>query len=175
MPRNKREQDREEKREEIISAARRLFLSSGYEATAISRLAQAAGVTPNTIYWYFKDKDDVLVAVLDAELATHMVEYQSTPFSSLSERLLWVANLLEQVSQLVSTVHTRLHASTAVNGWHDRFHLLTEGLLSAEMQKAGVAADRIPALVKISVFTIEGLLAHNLPLEEKKNICEALV
>lgn len=43
------------------------------------------------------------------------------------------------------------------------------------MQNAGVAADRIPALVKICVFTIEELLAHSLPLEEKQNICAALV
>lgn len=175
MPRNKREQDREEKRGEIIAAARLLFLNDGFEATAISRLAQAAGVTPNTIYWYFKDKDEVLVAVLEAELAAQMAEYQSLSFASLAERLLWVVNRLEQVSQLVSTVHARLQASAAVNDWHDRFHALTEGLLSAEMLNAGVAADRIPALVKISVFTIEGLLAHSLPLEEKQSICAALV
>ncbi|WP_375166439.1 TetR/AcrR family transcriptional regulator, partial [Rhizobium hidalgonense] len=52
-------QDREEKRNIIISAAHELFLTQGYEATAMSKLATKAGIAPNTIYWYFKDKDDV--------------------------------------------------------------------------------------------------------------------
>ena len=61
MARNKRLQDREEKQKEIMSAARTLFLNEGYEATSMSRIANIAGVAPNTIYWYFKDKDELLV------------------------------------------------------------------------------------------------------------------
>lgn len=63
----------------------------------------------------------MLVAVLDVELAAHMADYQSVPFASLAERLLWVVNRLEQVSQLVSTAHTRLHASAALNDWQTVF------------------------------------------------------
>lgn len=175
MPRNKRDQDREEKRTEIVAAARRLFLQDGFEATTISRLARGAGVTANTIYWYFKDKDEVLVAVLDAEFTARMEEYIRQDFASSAERILWVVNQLQEVSQLVSTVHARLPMAAAVNEWHDRFHALTEGLLRAEMRNAGVAAERIDPLVKISVFTIEGLLSHAVEPAEKARICEALV
>ena len=48
---------------EIIAAARTLFIETGYEDTSISRLAAAAGVAPNTIYWYFKDKDEARAKV----------------------------------------------------------------------------------------------------------------
>jgi len=79
MARTKREQDREAKREEIVAAARALFVGEGYEATSMSRLAAAAGVAPNTIYWYFPDKDEVLVAVLDAEFSARAAEYLQLP------------------------------------------------------------------------------------------------
>ena len=58
MPRNKRPQAADEKRGEIVSAARELFIHAGYDATSMGRLAVAAGVSANTIYWYFADKDD---------------------------------------------------------------------------------------------------------------------
>lgn len=175
MARIKREQDRDEKRDEIVAAARLLFMEEGYEATSISRLASAAGVAPNTIYWYFKDKDEVLVAVLDAEFSARMSEYLVLQTQSLVDRLLWVANQLKRVSRLVGTVHSRLALSPAINTWHDRFHALTEELLRRELQQAGIAPQKIEALVKISVFTIEGLLAHPLPEEQKRAICAALV
>ena len=70
MAQTKRGQDRAEKRDEIIAAARTLFIETGYEDTSISRLAAAAGVAPNTIYWYFKDKDEhsETIALLKAKL-----------------------------------------------------------------------------------------------------------
>jgi AcrR family transcriptional regulator len=174
MPRNKRDQNREEKRAEIVAAARSLFLKDGFEATPISRVAQAAGVSANTIYWYFKDKDEVLVAVLDVELSVRMTEYLNVIFSNLAERLLWVVNQLEEVSLLVSTVHTRLQSSTVINLWHERFHAMTEGLLRAEMQALDVTDRKVDALVKISVFAVEGLLSHDVSESDKKSICEAL-
>ena len=175
MARIKREQDRDEKRDEIVAAARVLFVEEGYEATSMSRLAGAARVAANTIYWYFKDKDEVLVAVLDAELSARMGEYMVLPTMNAAERLLWVANQLERVSRLVGTVHSRLAQSPAINSWHDRFHAFSEEMLRLELKQAGISPQKIDALVKISVFTIEGLLAHPLPEEQKRAICAALV
>ena len=64
MPRNRGLHDRDAKRADIVGVAREMFVSDGFERTSISRLAKAVGITPNTLYWYFKDKDDILVAVL---------------------------------------------------------------------------------------------------------------
>lgn len=174
MARIKREQDREAKREEVITAARQLFLEEGFEATSIQRLATVAGVAPNTIYWYFKDKDEILVAVLDAEFSHRMNEYLALETESISERILWVVEQLERVSHLVSTVHARLSHSSAISTWHDRFHTLTESAFAMELHKLGIAPERVEALVKITAFTIEGLLTHPLTADKKQVICESL-
>lgn len=175
MARTKRGQDRDAKRDEIVAAARRLFVDEGFEATSISRLAAAAGVAPNTIYWYFRDKDEVLVAVLDAEFSAGLADYLLQPPGDASGRLLWMARRLQRVSGLVGTVHARLDQSPALQAWHERFHQLSEDMLRADLRAAGVAPALIEARVKISVFAIEGLLAHPLPEAEQQAICAALV
>jgi len=175
VAKTKRNQDRDAKHQEIVAAARALFIEEGYEATSMNRLATAAGVAPNTIYWYFKDKDEVLVAVLDAEFLSNAEAYLLLSPSNPTDRLLWVANQLERVSRLVSTVHSRLEKSPTINAWHDRFHSHSEEMLRLELKQAGVPPEMIEARVKISVFTIEGLLAHPLPEQEKRSICAALL
>lgn len=174
MARNKRMQDRNEKSGEIVAAARTLFLEAGYEATTMSKLALAAGVAPNTIYWYFKDKDEVLVAVLNAELAAGLFGYLDQAFPDMAERLLWVVRQLEAASRLVSTVHARLQFSPEIKAWHERFHEASEALIRLELQRMGMAAERIEAMVKVWVFTLEGLLAHDMTEDQKRSICTAL-
>lgn len=175
MPRNKRLQDRSEKCSEITEAARQLFLQDGYEATAMSRLAQAAGIAPNTIYWYFKDKDEVLVAVLNAELSLRMQDYLTRTFEHAVDRLLWVVEQFEATGKLISVVHTRAARSAEIETWHQRFHQMTDALTRLELQNLGIAAEKIESLMLIWVFSIEGMLVHPLSATQKRAICHSLL
>lgn len=174
MPANRRQQDREEKRTELLAEARRLFIEDGYEATSMASLAKAAGVAGNTIYWYFADKDDVLVAVLDAVLSDALAEYEQVATAPLEEQLGWVLRQLQQMRRLVNTVHARAAHSPAVDEWHTGFHLVTEGLFRATLERAGVDHADIDAEVKIGVFAVEGLLTHGLDEDQQKAICSRL-
>jgi AcrR family transcriptional regulator len=174
VPRNKRPQDRAEKREEIIAVARRLFIEDGYEATPMGHLAKTAGVTPNTIYWYFDDKDDVLIAVLIAVVADAWQDYQSVTYLPIADRLLWVVERLQQLSKLVTTVHTRVSVSPALNEWHDQFHLFAEGLFRQELDADAPPLASLDAEVRIGVFAVEGMLTHSLTSEQQRATCEAL-
>ncbi|HXG29432.1 MAG TPA: TetR/AcrR family transcriptional regulator [Nevskiales bacterium] len=174
MPRNKIQQDSAEKRSEIVGAARTLFLETGYEATSMASIAAAAGVAPNTIYWYFRDKDELLVAVLDAELESGMAEFLRAPATDTTSRLLMVVRQLERARRLVATVHARIQISPVIAAWHDRFHELSEMLIQSEMHQAGIPRKKAKALVKIWVFTVEGLLAHPMSDAEKRRICSSL-
>jgi AcrR family transcriptional regulator len=64
--------DVRDKRQAILTAARELFASQGYEETTIAQIARAAGVAVGTVYLYFQNKHDILVDVclaLNAEVA----------------------------------------------------------------------------------------------------------
>jgi AcrR family transcriptional regulator len=175
MPRNKVLQDSGEKRTEIVDAARKLFIEAGYEATSMSAIATSAGVAANTIYWYFKDKDELLVAVLDAELERGLAAFRRSPAVDPLGRLLKVVKQLQQASHLVTTVHARMLTSQSISAWHDRFHKLSENLILDELQQAGISPKKSKSLVKIWVFTVEGLLAHSMSEAEKREICSVLI
>lgn len=53
------------RRDEILVAARELFLRDGYEATTIRRIADVVGVSAPALYLYFKDKDAIMLALCD--------------------------------------------------------------------------------------------------------------
>jgi len=56
------------KREQIASAARRLFLEQGYAGTSMDAVATEAGVSKQTLYVYFPAKLDLLRSIFDEEM-----------------------------------------------------------------------------------------------------------
>jgi len=53
------------RREEILQAAKELFLEEGYEATTIRRIADRVGVSAPALYLYFHDKEAMMLALCD--------------------------------------------------------------------------------------------------------------
>jgi AcrR family transcriptional regulator len=61
--------DPEERKEELIEAAERLFAKRGYEETAVSDIVKEINVGQGTFYHYFRSKEDVLGAVAEKQVA----------------------------------------------------------------------------------------------------------
>jgi TetR/AcrR family transcriptional regulator, transcriptional repressor for nem operon len=55
-------------RQHIVDAADRLFYRQGYEHTSFSDIADAVRISRGNFYYYFKAKDEILVAVIEARL-----------------------------------------------------------------------------------------------------------
>ena len=56
------------KRERLIAAARQLLHEQGVERTTLADIAKAADVPAGNVYYYFKAKDDVVGAVIEAHV-----------------------------------------------------------------------------------------------------------
>jgi AcrR family transcriptional regulator len=63
--RHRQEQEKQELRQAILTAAGELFLEQGYEHFSLRKVAERIGYSPTTIYLYFRDKDDLLFTVVD--------------------------------------------------------------------------------------------------------------
>lgn len=48
----------------ILDAAARIAAESGYESTTISKITRRSGLPVSSVYWYFKDKDELLAEVV---------------------------------------------------------------------------------------------------------------
>ncbi len=54
-----------EKREEIIKAAYKLFIRKGLEKTSIRNIANYAGINVNSIYYHFKTKAEIVICCVE--------------------------------------------------------------------------------------------------------------
>lgn len=55
----------------IVEAARLEFAERGYSAASIRDIAQRAGLSLSALYYYYKGKQDLLAAILDADMAAY--------------------------------------------------------------------------------------------------------
>src|SRR5688572_24628935 len=61
------------RREEILGAAKALFLEEGYGQTTIRKIAERVGVSAPALYLYFKDKDEIMLALCDQTFG-HLID-----------------------------------------------------------------------------------------------------
>jgi TetR/AcrR family transcriptional repressor of nem operon len=59
-------QQRPGKRERLVGAATQLLHQQGIERTTLADIAKAADVPAGNVYYYFKTKDEVIAAVIEA-------------------------------------------------------------------------------------------------------------
>lgn len=83
----RRLRERERRRQQIIAASKRVFLSKGVTEATIKDIAEAAELSPGTLYIYFRNKDEL--------------------YSSLSIRMLKHLSLgLQRVKEIKELTHT---------------------------------------------------------------------
>jgi AcrR family transcriptional regulator len=71
--------------ETILESATRLFIERGFEGTSMADIAEALGVTRTAVYYYYKNKEAILVALTDsitrvaAQLAEEAAQHKHLP------------------------------------------------------------------------------------------------
>ena len=60
-----------------------LFLTEGFERTSMDSIAQAAGVSKQTVYSHFANKDDLFRSCIAAKVAEYDLTVEPTEHQSL--------------------------------------------------------------------------------------------
>jgi len=55
-------------RAQLITAATEVFAEQGFQNTAVAQIAERAGVSLGTFYQYFRNRDEVLLAMVNSQL-----------------------------------------------------------------------------------------------------------
>ena len=90
-PRERREREREEIRTLILDAARDLFLTEGYDAVTMRRIAERIEYSPTAIYFHFRDKDALIRELCD------------TDFRALAQQFTAIAAIADPIERLRAT------------------------------------------------------------------------
>ena len=166
------DQDKEERRSEILAAAKRVFARKGYHATTIAEIAKAAKLSYGSIYWYFDSKDALFHELMESEgqaLRRHVHEALATPAAGSPEAPFRAAvqatfEFFEADRALVKLLFRDSYSLG------DRFekHLfgIYEGFIGdieqivADAERRGIVVDHPPRLVAVSVAALIGQIAH---------------
>jgi len=69
--------DSDERRNEFIACAQKLFYSKGYGSTSVNDIVSEVGVAKGTFYYYFDTKQAVLEALVDGLTAQSLTVYEA--------------------------------------------------------------------------------------------------
>ena len=102
----------------ILLKARDLMLQSGLRQVTMDDLAQELGISKKTIYQYYKDKDDLVKAVVNLELKEHEItckDCKSKAENAIHEMFLLMENMkaMTQTMNPNSMMELEKHFSNA--------------------------------------------------------------
>jgi AcrR family transcriptional regulator len=78
-------------RDDIVAAARRVFLERGFHAASLDDIAEEAGYTKGAVYSNFAGKDDLFLAVLEERYEARAAMYGSLVPRERSSEATWRA------------------------------------------------------------------------------------
>ena len=76
----------EERRRQILEAARECFIERGFNLTRMDEIARHAGLSKGGLYFHFKSKRDLFVALVEAEYETSMGFFEAIKASPQSPK-----------------------------------------------------------------------------------------
>ncbi|TGD84937.1 TetR/AcrR family transcriptional regulator [Mycolicibacterium sp. CH28] len=89
--RRQRRADGELSRNRILDAATEIAAERGYEGTSIGAVSAKCGLPASSIYWHFKDKDDLIAAVIERSFAHWLKVWQLPGDVDAYDRLMEIA------------------------------------------------------------------------------------
>ncbi len=140
------EERRASSTEAVLTAARNLFVVQGYEYTSMAQIAKAAGLTKGAIYFYFKDKAELLNRLLE--------EAESVAFGPIIEAI--ESSNASATDQLIIFVN-----SVARLGIDHRDHMLLPVLMAVELSNgASPAARKVRTMYSQWTSMLESLICR---------------
>jgi AcrR family transcriptional regulator len=91
QPTRRKRADGELSRERILDAATQIAAERGYEGASIALVSAKCGLPASSIYWHFKNKDDLIAAIIERSFADWLKAWQVPVEGSPQDRLVGLA------------------------------------------------------------------------------------
>lgn len=158
----------EKTRAMLVDVARKLFAKKGIEETTMNDISQASGKGRRTLYTYFRSKEDIYEAVVEAEmdrLAQEMAAVAAKPMNPEDKLVAIIYSHLDAIKEVVQR-NGNMRAQFFRDIWRvslirKRFDsnekkLLTKVLTEGE-REGYFEMENIPLTVNIIHYCVKGL------------------
>lgn len=178
----------------LVDIARQLFAKQGFENTTMNDIAQASGKGRRTLYTYFKNKEDIYYAVIEAELdrLSGRMDEVAKKDMNLEDKLVEVIyahlDLIKEAVRRNGNLRAEffrnifLVSKVRKNFDHNEISILTR-LLEEGVDKGIFEVENIQLTADIIHYSIRGLeipyiygrLGEGLPVNLRKSIVQKLL
>ena len=141
----------EERKEEIIITAQKLFLEKGYFKTKVSDIVKSIGVSQGIFYYYFSSKDMVIDEIVDRYMNLHLAEARRILENTELSPLIKMEHMAKSQHNINHRENVNIHSIKGVD-IHERilYRLITD-YVPLMIQAFG--KDNVPqADLKIELF-----------------------
>lgn len=161
----------------IIDGAAQVFAERGYRLTTIDQIGQALGLSKGAIYIYFKSKEELFVAVLQA-IYERRFALLSTAYQADDPLPVKFEKILDRLGGLMGhddDVFIRLSLEGFLESEHipslqaiktasyQRFYALLYGLLQEGQRSGEINPDlNLASVVTVLMAVSDGLMLHSL-------------
>jgi AcrR family transcriptional regulator len=174
---------KDERREQILSAALRAFARRGFAATKISDIVERAGMSHGLVYHYFKSKEEIFYVLLERAMQTSIQSIVGVESLALSpiEKIRQIANyILGGIESFEDSAYYFLivaHASVMENPEEEREDLLSISagstqsmmrILTAGQQAGEIREGDVSGMALTFFGAIQGLAMYKLAMENFK-------
>lgn len=159
-------------REDIVSAALRLFAERGFASASIAEIAEVAGITKGAIYWHFDSKDALFKAIFDQirydwqNLVRNPLESESDPLRKIELLFDQYALFLKREPEVCLFLQRVLLEPEGGYARHaarvfDRTQTFIAGILE-EAKKAGQLDSQLDSTIvaRTILISLTGVTAH---------------
>jgi AcrR family transcriptional regulator len=166
-----RERNRRQTLHRIAAVGMELFLAKGYEETTLDEIAAAAGISRRTFFYYFKSKDDLVLAHFDGHaeaLKMSILEDASdgAPIDRVRDALIKLSTSM-QTSRAIATVRL-IRESDALRARRHANHLQLEQAVYEALCDLWPARQRREGLRLVAMASIGAMrLAVDTWLEQE--------
>ena len=129
-------------RAQILDAARELFVEQGYDKTSLREVADSVGVTKAALYYHFRSKEDLFVALLEPlnevgldfveELTGDDAERWAQGIEAFIDWMMRNRDLFELIEHNEAAVTAMSHGDSDFSRTHQRFHDNVDAALGAK-------------------------------------------
>jgi AcrR family transcriptional regulator len=173
VPKTRPALDRDTKVSEIVEAATRQLLDAGYGSLSIAGLARELGLAPNSIYWYFPEKDQLVIACV-RQIVSDLIASKPPARKSVEGRVLWFVEQVEDLKRLRAELYQRARDSPAMSAFVEELENGQREMLGNVLKGQVVEKDRALARDALIVLA-EGAALRDLdPQRTRELIAYAL-
>jgi len=141
----------------LIEAAAKLMVDEGYAAVSARKVAEKAGLKVQLVYYYFKDMDDLILAVVKRNSSKRLKKFVRLLAGPDPLRAVWIMNRdgtsAISTTELLALANHREAIRTEVVKTAKEFRQLQIEAVEQLLVERGVDTSEVPAAAVVTIVS----------------------